>query len=186
MIKAIVWDIGGVLIEDPKIKDFWGENKESKKLRDEFGTGKISVNEFVKQGSRLLNLNEKDFLKEYKKAYFSIRLIKDVFNTFKKIKLQKYILSDSNPLHAEYVKNNFKDILRLTERTFFSHETGSRKSQEESFNYMLKKIKMKSLEIVFIDNKKECTDTAKKLGIHTILFKNNIQLKKDLAKFGVK
>lgn len=186
MIKAIIWDIGGVLIDDPKIKNFWGENMKAKDLRNKFGMGRLSKKQFIKEGAKLLDLNEKEFLIKYKKAYFSIALMQEPFNTFKSIKLKKYIFSDSNPIHTEYVKANFKPVLNQVEKAFFSHKIKYRKDDEKSFRLILRKIKLNPSEVIFIDNKKECTDNATKLGMHTILFKNNPQLKRDLAKLGIK
>lgn len=60
-IKAVVWDIGGVLLEDPKVGEFWKGKKESKELRKKFGSGKISINDFIKKGSKILNISQKQF-----------------------------------------------------------------------------------------------------------------------------
>ena len=77
MIKAVVWDIGGVLIDNPNIRNFWQKKKSSRKLRNEFGSGKLSKKEFIKRGAELLGMSQKKFLEGYKRAYLSMDLIKE-------------------------------------------------------------------------------------------------------------
>ena len=43
MIKAVIFDIGGVLRENIDVKNFWKNRKESKKIRYDFGTGKLTI-----------------------------------------------------------------------------------------------------------------------------------------------
>jgi len=91
-IEAIVWDIGGVLIEDPSVNNFWKENPDSKELRELFGTGKISINLFISKGAKMLNMSKEKFLKKYKEVYLSVLIIKEVFDIYQRIQINKYIL----------------------------------------------------------------------------------------------
>ena len=68
-IKAVVFDVGGVLIEGIDIKEFWKGNPEARKLRDQFGAGEISEKEFILQGAKLLGITEDEFSKKYTEAY---------------------------------------------------------------------------------------------------------------------
>ena len=63
---------------------------------------------------------------------------------------------------------------------------GSRKPEPEIFTKVLKIIKMKPEETVFIDDVQKFLDGAKSVGMHTILFKNRVQLIRDLKKLNVK
>jgi len=186
MIKAIIFDMGGVLRKDADVKGFWKGSIASKKLRIKFGTGLISVKEFVKKGAKLLNLTEKEFLKKYKKEYGKIKLKKDVFKIYKKIKLDKYILSDNNPIHHSFEKKKFNKIFKIAKKNFLSQEIGMRKNTKKIFKFVLKEIGVKPKETIMIDNRPDCLSYAKKSGLNTILFKNSNQLKKDLKKFNIK
>jgi len=68
-INTIIFDIGGVLIQDPQCKEFWNNMEGSKQLRILFGMGKISEEEFIKRGSKILNLSQKEFYEKYKENY---------------------------------------------------------------------------------------------------------------------
>ncbi len=186
MIKAVVFDIGGVLVSDPKFREFWRGVNGADRLRKEFGSGRISFNDFINKASKVMNLNRKKSIKKYKKAYTNIKLKRDVFKIYKKIKLDKYILSDTNPVHMNYLKKNFNHVIKPAKKAFFSPETKMRKSEIKTFRFLIKKINKKPKEILFIDNMKENLKNANKLGINTILFKNTKQLVKDLRKFDIK
>lgn len=183
MIKAVIFDIGGVLRNNIDVKRFWKSSKGSKRLREDFGTGKLSIKEFISKGSKLLNLSEEEFFKEYKKAYDNTRLNKKVFNIYKKIRLNKYLLSDTNPLHTNFEKKKYKKI--AAKKIFLSHNIGMRKNKVETFKFIIKKAKLNPEEVIMIDDEPKNLDNAKKLGMCTILFKNAKQLKKDLKKFGI-
>ena len=185
MIKAVIFDIGGVEVNNVKIKDFWKNKSRSKKIRYDFGTGKLTIKQFIKKGGQLLCLPEKEFLKEYKKAYDKIKTHKGVIKIFKKIKLNKYILSDNNPLHTQFIKESHKEIFKTADKVFLSQKMGMRKDKVATFKFVLKKIKRKPGETVMIDDEESNLRHARKLGMRTILFKNARQLKKDLKKFGI-
>jgi len=184
-IKAVVWDIGGVLLTDPQYKDFWKNIDGSKKLRELFGSGKISVLEFVKQASPLLGLSEEKFLEKYKEAYCVINKNEGACNVYSLMKIPKYILSDTNPIHLEHLHKSFPEIFESSKGTFASPEIGIRKSNPLAYKFIIEKIGFSPNEILLIDNKQEVLDLAAKEGIRTLLFENCKKLKKDLSDFGV-
>ena len=182
MIKALIWDIGGVLIEDPKYKEFWKEIPESEELRIKFGMRKIDTKEFIRQGANLMNITQKEFLEGYKKAYWTGERNINAIRIFKKNKLKNYIFSDTNPIHLQYLEKIGKDLFELSEKIF----TDKRKEYSKSYGEILKIIQLKSEEVIFIDDKEKYIQLAREHGINSILYKNNFQLKKELNKFGLK
>jgi len=181
MIKALIWDIGGVLIGDPKYKEFWKGIPKSEELRIKFGMRKIDTKEFIKQGANLMNLSQKEFLEKYKKAYWTGKRNINAIRIFKKNKLKNYIFSDTNPIHLQYLKKIGKDTFEKTEKIF----TDKRKKYSNSYKELLKIIKLKPEEVIFIDNKEKYIQLARKQGINSILYKNNFQLKTELNKYGL-
>lgn len=185
-IKAIIFDIGGVLLENPLIGKFWQSKSGSKELRDKFGAGKIPKEYFIKEASKILGMPEEDFLENYGKAYFPIGKIDRVFDIIKSLKIKSYLFSDTNPIHLKFIKNRYPKMFKLAEKSFMSSDIGSRKNENKSYQYIIKKLKLKPEEILLIDDKQEVLDIAKKHRLKTILFKNNKQLIEDLKKLGVK
>jgi len=186
MIKAIIWDVGGVIGDYLSSPDsFWRDIPGSKQLRDEFGSSKMSTKEFIKKGMKMLDLNKKDFLKGYN-TYVSVKLNKDVVKILKQIKIDQYILSDVSPLAYKQRLIDFKDILKLMKDVFWSTELKMRKSSIKTFQVVIKKIRKRPEEVVYIDDVEEHLERAKSLGINTILYKNPKQIKEALENLGVK
>ncbi|MDD3481058.1 MAG: HAD family phosphatase, partial [Patescibacteria group bacterium] len=67
------------------------------------------------------------------------------------------------------------------ENIFVASEIGFVKPHKEAFEYVLKRLNVKPIESVFVDDSAINVEGAKKLGINGILFKNIKQLKKELA-----
>lgn len=180
-IKAIVFDIGGVLVENPKYKSFWGKTKGSDRLRVLFGMGKISEKDFIQEGSRLMNITQKEFIKKYKEHYWTGNLNISAFKIYKSIRINKYLFSDTNPIHQKYLKNNFKEIFHMADGAFLN----KRKDYIKSYKQMLKSIKLKPRDVVLIDDKETEVEKARRLGINAILFENGDKLRTDLKTLGI-
>lgn len=184
-IKAVVFDLGGVLLTDPQYKEFWKNHPEADELKELFGRGKLSISEFGKRGEKMFRISKDEFLEKHKKAYTNVERMDEVINIFKKIKIAKYILSDSNPVHMPYIKKNFKDVLKLAKKAYFSPELGTKKTDLETFELLLKDIVVAPSEMVLVDNREDCLVEPKREGIRTILFKSPEQLVKDLKRLGI-
>ncbi len=181
-INAVIFDVGGVLVENPKYKEFWNKAKGSEELRLLFGMKKVSEREFIKRGSKILNLPQKKFYEEYKKNYWTGKLIKPVFKIYKALKIKKYIFSDSNPIHQRYLKKNFKELFIIANKCFLN----KRKYYLKSFREVLREINQKPQNTLFIDDKEKEIEKARKLGMKGILFRNSKQLISDLRKLDIK
>ncbi|MDD3159724.1 MAG: hypothetical protein PHQ98_02035 [Candidatus ainarchaeum sp.] len=179
-IKAIVWDIGGVLLENPFIGEFWKNKEGSEELRHKFGSGKITKTEFINQASKMLGIPKKNFIEEYGKAYFPIKKINEVFKIFLSFEGKNYLFSDTNPIHLEFIKLKYPEIFKKSENIFMSSKIGYRKKDLESYDILINKIDLLPEEILFIDDSMEIINLAKKKGISTILYNNPKQLKKEL------
>ena len=185
-IKAVIFDIGGVLLENPLISEFWKNCKGSKQLRNKFGAGKMPKQEFINKASKMLNIPKRDFIKEYGKAYFPIKKIKEVYKIYKKIKIKKTLFSDTNPIHLKFIKKKYPEIFDIADAIFMSSISGSRKNQLVSYKHIISKLQFRPSQMLVIDDKQDVLDLARRLGMKTILFKNNKQLIKNLKKLGVR
>jgi len=95
-----------------------------------------------------------------------------------------YLISNTNRMHFEYIKENFK-ILRHFEKMFASHEVGARKPEPAIYKKVLHAIPFKAPECVFIDDKIEFVRGARRAGMKSIQFRARLQLIRDLKKIGV-
>jgi epoxide hydrolase-like predicted phosphatase len=211
-IRAIVWDIGGVLslaknkrIRNKKnlvnsitglwvlIKEFDTQNesllKKFKSIYYKSSRGKISKEETLKALSKIFkNLKEKEIKKIITDTYKNNSVEnKEIIKFISKLKNKGYkqgILSNQWCLSKDIAIS--KKNLKLFSQSVISFIDKEIKPDKKAFQLILDKMYVSSNQVIFIDDLKTNIDAAKKLGIHTILFKNNTQLKKDLAKFGVK
>ena len=182
-IKVVVFDIGGVLLEILEVKSFWKNSPEtSQELREKFGAGKITTKQFISEGAKLLNISQSIFLKGYKKAYFSAKPKNDVLEIFKKLSLDKYLLSDTNPLVSKNHLLKLKDINKEVKGCFLSHKIKMRKTDIQTFDFLIKKVGVNPEEILFIDDSIGHLERAKTRKINTLLFEDSFQLLKDLKK----
>jgi len=209
-IKAIIFDIGGVLEinKTPLVQRKKGVFRHkgvheyvSQKLGisldqyfdsiDTYYTksmeGRISETQTIKHIANNLKLPERKTKKLFKKAYSknfqtNKQLYREAFN-LKKKGYKIAILSDqwhlSKPVHIKtrYAKK-FNAVV-------VSCDVGVRKPNPKIYKLTLKRLKVRPKEAVFIDNQLWNIKPAKKIGINTILFKNNEQCLKALKKLGV-
>jgi len=123
----------------------------------------------------------------YKKSYANVSpLNKEMVKLRKALKkvYRIYILSDTNYLHASI--NKKRGVHDGFNKVFLSNKIGIKKPDPRIFKYALKKINLKPRETVFIEDKEENIEAAKKLGMNALLFKNYRQLVKDLKGMGIK
>jgi epoxide hydrolase-like predicted phosphatase len=199
-IKAVIFDVGGVLAINKKpmiykrnrYVDIGVHEYISRKLKisvDQWFDsieliyslsveGKISPSEILKTFSKNNQIRpsklSKIILKGYKKNFKQNKqLFKRAFK-LKKIGYKIAIISDQWFLSKKALMpiKNFKNFFPV----IVSCEVGTRKPRKKIYQITLKKLNLKPEECLFIDNQKWNLETAKKLGMKIILFKNNKQL----------
>jgi epoxide hydrolase-like predicted phosphatase len=117
---------------------------------------------------------EKLFIKAYKKNF---KQNKQLFKQAFKLQKKGYkiaILSDQWPVSKEALMP--EKIYKKFNEVVVSCEAGMRKPNLKIYKMVLKKLKIKPFQAIFIDNQKWNLQPAKKIRMKTILFKNNKQL----------
>lgn len=95
-----------------------------------------------------------------------------------------YVISNTNKLHWDFLKKHYR-ILRHFRRTFPSHEVGFSKPDKRIYEKVLKSIRRKPEETVFIDDVAVFVAGARKAGMQAIRFRNPKQLARELRKLGI-
>lgn len=205
-IKAIVFDVGGVLalgkniIKIPKrghvhlgvheyiakrLKislDQWFDSIDTtyaKAITGELSRKKVLsiISKNVKTSVRKL---EKIIKKSYKKNFIQNNQLYRLVYRLKKKGYKIGILSDQWYLSKEALV--LKRKIKKFNLVLVSCDLGMRKPDLKIYKLLMKKLKLKPREILFIDNQEWNIKPAKKLGIKTILYKDNKQLIKELKK----
>jgi epoxide hydrolase-like predicted phosphatase len=202
-IKAVVFDIGGVL-QLRKNKNFIKKYPEgvhefvARKLNisidtyfdsirffySDLSTEKVHQKELMKKIADNLDISPKKLENLYKNAFIEkFKLNQELLFFAEELRKRKYktsILSDMEYFSKEILIP--KRISKKFDFSIVSCDVGFKKPSSKIYKFLIKKLKLKPSEILFIDNRSWNIKGSEKLGIKGILFKNNKQLFKQLFK----
>lgn len=196
MIKAIVFDIGGVLLMNKsesvyrklseKLEiDYAQFNKLQHKNKEALLSGKMSSSQFANIIRKKYNTKQ-DILKKWKEAYLEIMLPNNEILAIAKNLRKRYklaIISNAPEIHTQI--NKERGIFSYFNSVIISCEAGLVKPNKEIFELALHMLDVKAKECVFIDDREEHLDIPKKMGFSVIHFRDNLKLVKSLDKLGV-
>jgi len=193
-IKAIVFDIGGVLEITPDlgVNEKWekilhlkpGEFSErTKKVWHDGGIGLISLEEVHQNLGEILSISQErvdqlmeDIWVEYL-GTLNVQLA-DYFRSLRP-QYQTAILSNSfvGAREREQEAYHFDEICDFI---IYSHEVGIRKPDPRIYSLTCERLSLQPAEVIFLDDREGAVDPACELGIHGILFKNTAQAIADI------
>jgi len=111
---------------------------------------------------------------------------KALIKFLEKISKRYGLYSVSNIDEEFHKENKRKGIYKIFNKNYSSHLTGFEKPDKRAFLMVLKENKLNSEETLLVDDNQDNIDTAEKLGMKTILFKDNILLFRKLKTIGIK
>jgi len=198
-IKTVIFDMGNVLLH-------YDATKAGKAFAKACGTsflklwlhfftsavekaytrGEISTRDFFKHSQSVFKkpVSFEDFKKHWNEIFWENEGMEKILLKLKK-NYPLFVISNTNDMHYEYIRKEFA-ILRHFDQLFPSHKVGARKPDAAIYQRVLKKIKYKPEETVFIDDVPKFVRGARKVGMHAIRFRSNEQLVRDLKKLKVK
>ena len=197
MIKTLIFDFAGVITTTalfPRVAEVIGNKtkigKEAfyeilKSKEKEYLLGNSTTKEFWREVCQDTDVSYDEFVKEI--SWYNIN--EETLNLLRKLKGKYELILLSDNYDALFqVMSNDEQLQDIFDDSFYSHKLHMVKmyDKEKIFNHVLREINAAPKNCVFIDDKEINLTPAKKLGIHTILFKEVNQLKKELADLGVK
>lgn len=178
MIEAIIFDFGDVFIDlnkqaiDSEFRKLgltaWHDDLDT--LNKMYEIGKIDELEFIQGFQKHLPNVE---LTEIRAAWNSILgdfpLKRLEFLQMIASKYRLFLLSNTDHTHIEKFEHKegqtfARDFYGCFEKVYFSYEIGIRKPDENAFKYVINNHNLNPKKTLFIDDKKENTDIAEKLG----------------------
>lgn len=199
-IKGIVFDLGGVLIED--IGDGFAEYA-SKKLKikpeklkryihkegiEMLGKGKETSLEFWHRACNKLKLecpSDKILKTFWVMPYKHAKIKKEMIGLVKELRKNYKLAILSNTIKDHSQINRKRKLFDYFDEVLLSNEVGFRKPEKEFFKEASKRLGIQRKNLIFIDNEMRWIKAAKKYGLNTILFKDRKQLEIALKKKGV-
>ncbi len=199
MIKAIIFDLGGVVISHSfehttnlMAKNFDVKSEDVvnlyERMRKDWNLGKITVWDVAKEFNKLLPeakpLKEivNSWKKEHEKDSTINKEVLKILNSLRK-KYKIVLLSNTIDLHYNAIKKT--GIYSRFDKLFASYKLGLMKPQPKIFKKVLSQIKVKPQEAVFVDDNEGHIKGAKNAGLKTVLFENAKDLAINLKSLGV-
>lgn len=184
-LKAVIFDLGKVLIDYdwmPKVRELASQlSRDPNGLRKEifktdffhdFERGTISPHIFHKTLVHKfgLDLGYESFVTVWTSIFTGeIQPIADVARAMiKSGNVQVAALSNTNLLHAEYLRNTWP-LMRELPTLFLSHELGVRKPEKAVYSLVVNALGRRPEECIFVDDLIENVEAAQSLGMETLL-----------------
>ena len=194
MIKAIIFDIGGVIVNTDSFVNKWSRIFKPKNKREFWQDlnqemlplcrGDITEKQFWKNVAEKYKVDSKlvpsSLLREdFKK---SLKINRQLLKTIKNLKSKYKIAVISNIIKHHSDENRKIGLYDHFDHIVLSFEVKMTKDSKKIFLLALEKLKAKPNECIFVDDVKKFIDTAKSVGMKTILFRNNRQFHSDLKR----
>lgn len=194
MIKAIIFDLGGVLIDDPAqgLMAYSAQHlgvtvsalTQAFSSFDTFQKGHISEQVFWSSVCNTLHCALPRTASLWGDAFKTVYKPKpSMFQLAIDLHIPRYktaLLSNTEEPVATFV---LQQQLPLFDVYVLSCREGTRKPEPLIYELTLQRLNVEASEAVFIDDRQDYLDGAKNLGIHTILFKTPQQAQRDLSIF---
>ena len=147
-----------------------------------YETGKISSLEFFQSLKEFLQLSIsfEEFKPIWNDIFWENPEVSEIIRSMKG-KKRLGLLSNTNPLHFDYVLKKFP-IVEVFDRWILSHEVGFKKPAVQIFEKAMEWAFAEPDKILFIDDMKHHVEVALSLGMHGIHFTSVNQLREELAK----
>lgn len=193
MIKAIIFDVGGVIVNTSALFDnlvdifkpqdndkFWIllNEKLAPLCRNEISEQEF-WNDMVSVTGTSKSRIPKDFWAKYSEKFLSVN--NDVLKIAKELKSGYRIGIISNSIAAQADLNSELGIYDDFDSVILSHEIGITKDSKEIFILASNNLGVKTNQCLFIDDVKRCVDVAESVGMKGILFKNAKELRDELT-----
>ena len=200
IIKAIVFDLGGVVI-DLDFSNFYNKiitqsplNKPQTPIMLEFfrqsdiyHQGNMSGDEFYHLACDLLQvcmLNQYEFFDAFNSIISGVN--SEVVELIRKIRdnnrYKLLALSNVNASHWDYIRNKNWEFINFFDELILSHEIHLIKPDPKIFEYTIQKAGCKPEEIAFIDDGLNNIRSANEFGIVGIKYTNTDELIEELKK----
>ena len=198
-IKAVVFDLGNVLLRYNAVRAALRFVREcevpltrvwlhffTSAVEKAYTRGEISSLEFYRHAKKILRfpVDFKTFRHFWNDIFWENPGMENLLKRLKK-HYPLYLITNTNQMHYNYIRKKFK-LLRHFKRRFASHEVGCRKPEPEIYLKVLKAVRLRPEQTVFIDDVAKFVRGARKVGMHAVRFRNKARLVKDLKKLGVK
>jgi putative hydrolase of the HAD superfamily len=181
MIKNIIFDFGDIFINLDKPATYREMYKlgvseisdEISAIYNQYEKGLMTSDDFANFYHDKFGIKKEDLINAWNAILLDFP--KERLDFLKEISASKkyrlFLLSNTNDLHIKWIQNSlgevfFQEFKNSFEQFYLSHEINLRKPDSEIYEFVLNENNLIADETLFVDDLKENTDSARKLGIH--------------------
>lgn len=195
-IKALIFDLGNVIV-NLNMRKFYkkilpkSDNKQINIYKDlwepieKLDKGLFSKEEFYQEAKKRFQFQDvgnKEFFHMFNSIFDSLNYkLLDFIKKLKQDKMYKvFALSNTNPLHIEFLAKNIIDFQDYFNQVFYSYELGMIKPDPKIFLLVLEHINYKPSECIFIDDNRKNVKVAEQIGMIGIQFRNETKFLEEI------
>jgi len=196
-IKAIIFDWGGVLCEETAL-GLISYFSQALKVAPEplvrafrpflpvFQKGEISEDDLwqgMAAALKIERLHNPSLWGEALRAIYAPK--EEMFSLASLLKEKGYLVGLLSNAEQAAMAFFYEQGYAMFDAAVFSCAEGTRKPEQRIYEIALERLNVKAHEAIFIDDRADFIAGAQRLGIHTILFDDLEQVRRDLASFAV-
>jgi glucose-1-phosphatase len=192
-IKAIIFDLGGVIMHGGYlhfINQYIGKHlsratkKRIEQLEHRVNLGKITETQFYRAIQKEFDVHLKP-AQMHDKITRHMQTNKSLVQYIPRLKKAKIALFSNSIGHMAIETLKARRLAgrrahKLFDRIFLSNVIHLAKPTRDSYQYVVRHLKVKPHEALMVDDRSLNVAAAKKAGLHGIVFKNTAQFKRDL------
>lgn len=195
-IKALIFDLGNVIV-NLNMRKFYkkilpkSDNKQINIYKDlwepieKLDKGLFSKEEFYQEAKKRFQFQDvgnEEFFNMFNSIFDSLNYkLLDFIKKLKQDKMYKvFALSNTNPLHVEFLAKNIIDFRDYFKQVFYSYEIGMIKPDPKIFLHVLEHINYKPSECIFIDDNRKNVKVAEQIGMIGIQFRNETKFLEEI------
>ncbi len=198
-ITTIAFDLGGVLFDFDYTKalerfmpHMGGNSAEvlsaifTKEFCSPFERGQETPEDFFRKFSQLaqLSIPYADFVPAWNNIFSlnhgTLQLIRNLKKSY-----PVFLISNINILHYEFLTSCYPDVFHLFNAQILSYRHGTIKPESKIYHILLTEARVLPNQIVYIDDRGDLIDAARKLGISSIRFNDVHSCLTELRRLGV-
>lgn len=155
-------------------------------LIDEFDSGRLTSEQFFRQIKSTLQLNMEfgEFSSIWSDIFFEELILEESFFDPLKSHYRLILLSNTNPMHASFLKEHFP-VLRKFDHLVFSHEVGAMKPAAAVYRAVQRMADTEPSRLFYVDDILEYVEAARHLGWSAVKFTGKDQLLADMRSHGI-
>ncbi|MGD0773593.1 MAG: HAD family phosphatase [Candidatus Solibacter sp.] len=199
MHKAILFDLGRVLIDFdfrrgyraleglcPYTAEEIPRRLAGTGLVDRFETGLVEPREFVDQMCGILDLQvDYDQFRRIWSSIFTDPLIPESMLEGLGRRYPLVLVSNTNALHFEMLRETYHPLLRHFDALVLSHEVHAMKPRVEIFQAAVDLAGCRAEECFYTDDIPAYTEAARRMGIDAVTFASRMQLEGEMRGRGI-